>query len=245
MSWETQYLWEALDVTAPYNLDAAAGGVDDWDFPSDWSISGVAGLVEVASGPYDQGEIVQIEMTFTGAGQHHDQISTVPANYTFQGSSGGEITTSSKQTAPTLEYQVDSDAADGTYTVYATYDEAYNTQGGASGMGVQQSIDLEVVAYKVTLTASAASDTEINLNYEIESGVPDYNIEIYRKLDSDASYPSTPIHTDTHTSDGTYSHTDGGLDQNSTYDYMIECTENGGSGRTVSDTAQASPIGTS
>jgi hypothetical protein len=241
--WQSDHLADASGVGTPYDFNQDFADSTPWDYPSDWSMDSVAGLVGETSGPYEPGENILVKMTLNNPGDELDLLTGRQENYDQTGSTNGEITVVGATAAPTLEYEVVSDADDGTYTIYATYDEIFNRNAGTSGVGDQQSIDIDVLDYQVSLTASGESDTEILLEYTIEQGDPDYSIEIFRKLDSEADTAFTSIHTDTHTSTGTYSHTDGGLDSSNTYEYKIEVTDN--SAETVTDRATASPIASS
>lgn len=211
--------------------------------PDDFEITSVAGLVEVGSGPYEPGEEFRVEMTFNGAGSQHSALASHSGNYTQQGSSGGEVTPLATQGVyPEIRFEVDSAAADGDYEIYATYDEDFNA--AESGVGVQQIITVTVEGFSVSVSASPQSDTEIDVSYDITNGTADYDVVIERKLDGEADSAYSTIHTDTHTSEGTYSHLDTGLDDTETYWYRVTVTDESGAGESVQDEDSASPIGT-
>jgi hypothetical protein len=243
MAWDSDDLAAALAVSAPYDFNADLANAQPWDFPSDWAIDSVAGLVEDTSGPYDRGEQVRVEMAFSGAGPEHSQLAGDSSHYALSGSGGGEVTPVDAAPAPVLRFEVSSSAPDGTYTIGATYDEVFNGNAGKSGVGTQQTITITVEGFSVTLSASPASSTSINLDYEIVSGSPDYAVEIFRKESTQGPASYVSIYTASETSAGQYSTTDSGLDNTKTYDYRCDVTESGGTGRTVDDTDSASLIG--
>ena len=232
-------LESAVKESAPTSLEDIKG--TSGEVPDDFEIDGVDDLIEDTSGPYEPGDTVRGEITFTGQKDGHlGNLAAYEGNYSYQESDSGDVTPKDLQDLfPLIEWEVADDASDGDHTVYATYDEPFNS--GATDVGVQQSLTVTVEGYNVDVSASPLSDTEIEVEYDITNGTPDYSVEIYRKLDSDSSYPSTPEHTDTHSSEGTFTWTDSGLDDGTTYDYKVEVTDD--TGETVSDEDSATTIG--
>lgn len=229
------------------DLSTAAGLTDPSRFtdlkssgqvPDDFEIDGVAGLQDNTGGqPYEPGESFLVEMTFNGQKSGHaGNLDNVLANYSFNASTN--ITVKDNSLLPVVEWEVDSSAPDGTETIGETYDEPFNS--GATDVGVEQTLDVSIEGYNVDVSASPDSSSEITVTYDITNGDPDYSVEIYRKQSSDSSYPSTPEHTETQTSEGQYTWQDSGLQSATSYDYKVEVTDN--SGTLVSDTASATTL---
>jgi hypothetical protein len=81
-------LIDATNQSAPTTLtNLKSSG----DLPPDFEIDGCS-LTETSNGPYQPGDKVQLEMTWTGqeAG-HQGTISGYAPNYSEQGSSGGRL----------------------------------------------------------------------------------------------------------------------------------------------------------
>jgi hypothetical protein len=229
-------LIDATNQSAPTTLtNLKSSG----DLPPDFEIDGCS-LTETSNGPYQPGDKVQLEMTWTGqeAG-HQGTISGYAPNYSEQGSSGGEVTPAGTSIYPVIEYDVNSNASDGDYDIFATYDEPFNS--GATNVGVQQSVTITVKGFAISLGAAPSTQNEIALSLDITSGDPDYDVLIERGTSSGGPYGTTVVNT-TETSSGNKSYTDGGLNSQTTYYYKATVTENNGNGETLTDTSNATTL---
>jgi hypothetical protein len=224
-------LIDATNQSAPAKLtDLKSSG----DLPDDFEIGGCT-LTEDSSGPYEPGGLVVLKMTFSSqkAG-HSGNLGNYSGNYTETGSSGGEITPAGTTLYPSIEYDVDSGAADGDYDIFATYDENFNS--GATDVGVQQTVTITVEDFTVSLTAKDGLQTgEIELILDINSGTADYDVNIDRGT-SQGSYPSDAVDA-TETSTGSYSYFDSGLSSGTKYYYKAKVTDENGNGDLATDTA--------
>jgi len=167
-------LFAATNQSAPARLtDLKASG----DLPPDFEIDGCS-LIESSSGPYEPGDRVQLEMTWTNQKSgHQGTISGYAPNYSETGSSGGEVTPAGTSIYPIIEYDVDLSAADGDYDIFATYDEPFNS--GATNVGTQQTVTVTVKGFAISLGAAPSTQNEIALSLDITSGDPDYDSYIH------------------------------------------------------------------
>jgi hypothetical protein len=218
-------LFAATNESAPARLtDLKSSG----DLPPDFEIDGCS-LTESSNGPYEPGDRVQLEMTWTNQKLGHSgNLANYSGNYTEQGSSGGEVTPAGTSLYPTIEYDVDSGAADGDYDIFATYDENFN--GGGTNVGVQQTVTVTVESFSISLSATDGLNAgEIQLDLTINSGTADYDVDIDRGTSSGGPY-GTDVVTTTETSTGSYQYTDSGLTTGTTYYYQATVTEDSGNG---------------
>jgi len=226
------------------DLSTAAGLTDPSQFtdlkssgqvPDDFEIDGVAGVVDnTGKSAYEPGQTALLEVTFTGARAGFSSLSGTQSNYTF--SLPSELSVIDDTILPSFEVEVSSSASDGTYTVGVTYDEPFNA--GETDVGTQQTIDITVAGYSVSLSARPASQTSIDLTLDITAGDPSYSVVIDRGT-APGSYPTNVVNT-TESSAGTKTYTDSGLSSGTQYYYKATVTENGGD--TDSSTANASTL---
>lgn len=225
-------LIDATNQSAPAKLtDLKSSG----DLPDDFEIGGCT-LTESSSGPYEPGDRLSLKMTFSNqkAG-HSGNLGNYSGNYTEQGSSGGEVTPASTSLYPTIEFDVDSNATNGDYDIFATYDENFNS--GATNVGTQQSVTVTVEGFSITLSASPGLNSgEIQLDLQINAGTADYDVDIDRGTSSGGPY-GTDVVTTTETSTGSYQYFDTGLSSNTTYYYKATVTEDSGGGDQDTNTA--------
>lgn len=225
-------LFSATSLSSPASLDdlMTSGTV-----PPDFEIDSVDSHQEDSSGPYQPGEVIQTSIAFGGQEDGHSaNLAAYDGNHTFNGSSGGEVTPQSTQDIlPSIEWDVDSNASDGSYTIGVVYDENFNS--GATDMGVEKTLTVTVKGFSISFGVGPLSSTEMTLDLTIESGDPDYDVLIERSDANDGTYEDTVVNT-TETSTGTYSYTDSGLNSGTTYYYKATVTDNSGSGETLTDT---------
>lgn len=228
-------------------LSSAAGETDPTKFTDlkssgtvrpDFEVDAVSGLTDNTGGsPYEPGDSILIEITFSGQEDGHaGNLDNTQGNHTFNSSSNIDVKDTSL--LPTVEWEVASGAPDGTETIGHTYSEGYNAS--ATDVGVEQTIDIAIEGYNVSVAAAPDSQTEISVDYEITNGDPKYYVDINRKKDASSSF--TLIKEETRASEGTYTFSDSGLDSTTEYDYKVEVTDNSDAGTTVSDSDSATTL---
>lgn len=226
----------AVGKSPPETLESlsASGTSPPYVFATDWEISSVDSLTQNTSGPYCEGDSIEVQINFSGEGAEFEQLKNREANYTVNTS---QNCTLQGKTPPTLTFTIDSGAG-GTSnnTIGVTFDNAFND---ASGVGTEQTTTFDVTAYKVTITNQTYDSTndDVTIEYEICCGSPDYNVDLYRDNDGTPTLAAEDTKTSANCGGTAYTITDTNPNSGGTSDeYRIDVTDNSGSGTTVTDT---------
>lgn len=118
--------------------------------------------------------------------------------------------------------------------IQANWDDGINDDQAGTQVNISQSVN--IAPEQLAITANIRTDGNNNQNpveYTISGGNANYDIIIFRRTDSGGNCGNgtyTSVHTDTHTSKGTFTWTDTGLSSSTYYQYKVEVTSADGQG---------------
>lgn len=229
-------LQSALGETDPSNVSdfSYTSATRPYVFADDWEVSSVDSLTQNTSGPYCEGESIEVEMNFSGSGQSFARCRDREANYTTNTSQNCTVAGS---TPPTFTFTVDSGAG-GTSnnTIGITFSNAFND---ATGEGSEFQTTFDVSDYQVNITGTTydSSNDDVDVDYEICCGQTDYYVDLYRDVDATEELAAEDSKGSANCGGTSYTITDTNPhSSDSSDDYRLEVTDADDGGTTVSDT---------